>query len=141
MFPWNEKKSSDKKNIINVFVENGMIDFENNRFPDFNKILATFRKDLTVEEYNLCETHFPNLLQKYLYDGHVDYAVFEEVDFPVDVYECGNEVRWTETISKGSIHRAKILTHANQDGLCAEWSVTLKAGFHRNKDDRMSVLE
>ena len=34
---------------MHIFVENGMIDFENNRFPDFNKILATRRKDPTVE--------------------------------------------------------------------------------------------
>ena len=37
-------------NIIHGFVENGMIDFENNRFPDFNKILETCRKESTVEE-------------------------------------------------------------------------------------------
>ena len=48
--PETTTKSVTRNNIIHGFVENGMIDFENNRFPDFNKILETCRKDPTVEE-------------------------------------------------------------------------------------------
>ena len=32
-------KAVTRNNIIYGFVENGMIDFENNRFPDFKNIL------------------------------------------------------------------------------------------------------
>ena len=78
-------KAVTRNDIIHGSVENGMIDFENNRFPDFNNILATFRKDRAVEEYKLCETHFPYLLQKYMDDVHVDDAKFEELGFPVNV--------------------------------------------------------
>ena len=74
-----------RNNIIHGFVENGMIDFENNMFPDFNNILESFRKDPEVEEYKLCETHFTFLLQKYLYCGHVDDATFEELGLSADV--------------------------------------------------------
>ena len=74
-----------RNNIIHGFVENEMIDFENNRCPDFNMIVATCRKDPIVEEYKLCDTHFPYLLQNYLYDGHVDDYTFEELGFTVDV--------------------------------------------------------
>ena len=63
-------------NIIHGFVENGMIYFE---------ILSKCRKDSAVEEYKLCETRFPYLLQKYMYDGHGDDAMFEDIGFPVDV--------------------------------------------------------
>ena len=75
-----------------------MIDFENKRFPDFSNILATFRKDPAVEEYKLCETHFTYLLQKYLDDGHVDDATFEELAFPVDLDECETLAKQTATI-------------------------------------------
>ena len=78
-------KEVTRNDIIHGFVENGMIDFDNKRFPDFNNILATCRKDPTVEEYKLCETHFTYLLQKYMDDGHVDDARFEELGFTVDV--------------------------------------------------------
>ena len=51
-------KSVTRNNIIHSFVENGMVDFENNRFPDFKNILETRKKDTTVEGYKLCETCF-----------------------------------------------------------------------------------
>ena len=78
-------KSVTRNNIIHVFVENGMIDFDNKRFPYFNKILEACRKEPTVEEYNICETLFPYLLQKYMDGGHMDDVTFEELGFTVDV--------------------------------------------------------
>ena len=41
-------EAATRDKIIHVFVENGMIDFDNNRFPDFNKILEKYRKDPIV---------------------------------------------------------------------------------------------
>ena len=88
-------KSVTRNNIIHGFVENRMIDFENSRFPDFNKILEICRKDPTIEEYKMCETQFPYLLQKYLGDGRVDDATFEELCLTVDLDECGTSMRQT----------------------------------------------
>ena len=42
-------KAVTRNNTIHGFVEDGMIYFDNNRFPDFNKILVICRKDPTVE--------------------------------------------------------------------------------------------
>ena len=128
-------------NIIHGFVDNGMIDFDNNRFPDFDKILAKCRTEPTVEEYKLCETRFPYVLQNYLEDDHVDDSKIEELGFPVDLDECGTSVRQTETITQESRQRAKILTHACQVELRAKRSANLKAEIQCKKDDHMSILE
>ena len=130
-----------RNNIIHGFVENGMIDFDNNRFPYFKHILETFRKDPAVEEYKLCETHFPCLLQKYLDDGHVDDATFEGNGSPVDVDEFGTSVRRTATISQESRQREQNLTHAHQFDLRSGRSENIKAGIQCKKSDHMSVLE
>ena len=79
------KKGVTINNIKHGFFENGMIDFDNIRFLAFNNILVTCRKYPIVEDYKLCDTRSPHLLQKYLDDGHVDDATFEEPGFPVDV--------------------------------------------------------
>ena len=105
--PETTTKSVTRNNIIHGFVENGMIDFDNNRFPYFKHILETFRKDPAVDEYKLCETHFLCLLQKYLDDGHVDDYTFEGNGSPVDVDEFGTSVRRTATISQESRQREK----------------------------------
>ena len=42
-------EAATRNKRIHVFVETGMIDFDNNRFPDFNKILETCRKDPILE--------------------------------------------------------------------------------------------
>ena len=120
-------KTVTKNNIIHDFVENGMIDFDNKKLPYFNKILVTYRKDPTVEDYKLFETRFPYVLQQYMDDGHVDGATFEEFGFPVDVDECGTQLRRTSTIAQESRQRAKILTHAHQVDIRAERSDNLKA--------------
>ena len=73
-----------------------MIDFRNNRLPDFDNILATYRKDPIVDQQKICEIEFTYLLQNNLDDSHVDYATFEELCFPVDVDECGTSVKQKE---------------------------------------------
>ena len=71
----------------------------------------------------------------------MDYATFEELCFPVDVDECGTQLRQTSTITQESRQRAKILTHAHQVGIRAERSADIKAEIRSKKDDHMSVLE
>ena len=37
-------KVATRNNIIHSFVENGMIDFENNRFPELNNIFGNMQE-------------------------------------------------------------------------------------------------
>ena len=101
-------------NVIHGFKENGMIDSEFMRFPDFEKILATCRRDPTKEEFNLCINSFPYLYTKMVDDGHLDDSIFEEVGFPSDRNASGEMVRRNATISQESQQRAKWLTHQCQ---------------------------
>ena len=71
----------------------------------------------------------------------MDDSKIEELGFPVDLDECGTSVRQTETITKESRQRAKILTHACQVELRAKRSANLKAEIQCKKDDHMSILE
>ena len=45
------------------FLENGTIDHQARRFPSWNGILATCKRNLPVDEYQLVIESFPNILQ------------------------------------------------------------------------------
>ena len=77
-------KAVTRDNVIHGFKENGMIDSKLFRFPDFDKMLATCRKDPTDSEYQLCIDSFPHLFKIYQEKGHVDDEVFEQLGFPMD---------------------------------------------------------
>ena len=84
-----------------------MIDKEYKTFPDFEKLLATCRRDPTKEKYNLCIDSFPYLYTKVLDDGHLDDSIFEEVGFPMDINASGQNVRRDASITQESQQQAK----------------------------------
>ena len=77
-------KSVTRDNIIHGVLENGMLDSKQFRYPDFDKMLATCRRDPTKDEYKLCVDSFPVLFKKYLEYGHVEDELFEQLGFPMD---------------------------------------------------------
>ena len=86
-------KAATRENIIHGALQNGMLDANLFRYPDFNKILATCRRDPTESEYQLCIDAFPILFDKYLKFGHVDDETFEQLGFPMDTDVDGTKVR------------------------------------------------
>ena len=85
-------KAVNRDNIIHGILENGMLDSKQFRYPDFNKMLATCRRDPTEDEYKLCVDSFPVLLKEYLEHGHVDDDMFERLGFPMDTDVDGTKV-------------------------------------------------
>ena len=96
------------------FLQGGYIDKKKLRFPDFNKILSTCRRNPTLDEYELCKTSFHGIMKLYLQDGHVCDNVFEDLGFPMDRDPIGNQVRRKAGITQEMRQRAKILTHSHQ---------------------------
>ena len=47
-------KAATRDNIQHGFIANGLVDETYNRYPDFNNILATCRKNSKTDDYNRC---------------------------------------------------------------------------------------
>ena len=107
-------KAVTRKNVIHGFKENGMIDAKCLSYPDFDKILTTYRTDPTKEEYKLCGKSFPYLIEEFKQKGHIPDKTFEELGFPMDRSVDGSFVRRNADINQESKQRAKVLTHAHQ---------------------------
>ena len=58
--------------IIKGFLVPGMIDSKFKRYPDFNTILSTCRRNPSREEYQLCYNSFIPLLKRFQENGHID---------------------------------------------------------------------
>ena len=76
-----------------------------------DQILATCKKDPTIDEYNLCIESFPYLLKQYNEKGYVNDKVFEDLGFPVDEDESDMKICRDAIITQESRQRAKVLTH------------------------------
>lgn len=86
-------KACTHDNVMHGFLEGGYIEKKKLRFPDFNKILFTCRRDPTLYEYELWKTSFSSIIKLYLQDGHVCDNIFADLGFPMDIYPIGNQVR------------------------------------------------
>ena len=85
-------KSATRNGILHGGLENGMIDRNTKRYPDFNAMLATCKLDPSNKEYKLCIDSFPYPFKLYLENGHVDDEVYERLGFPIDRDVDGLEV-------------------------------------------------
>ena len=107
-------KAVTRKNVIHGFKENGMIDTKCLSYPDFDKILTTYRTDPTKEEYKLCGKSFPYLIEEFKRKGHIPDKTFEGWGFPMHRFVDGSCVQRDAEINQESQQRAKVFTHAHQ---------------------------
>ena len=70
-----------------------MVDSATLTTPDWYKMLATVRRQITLEELKLCEDSFSHLLRYHLEHGHVPDSVYDELGFDEDVDPNGNVVK------------------------------------------------
>ena len=116
-------KAVTTNNIQRGFVETGMVDPKKKRFPHFNNILSTCTRRIRLEEYQLCESSFQYLYNKYHDQGHVEDAEFYQLGFQFDTDFNGNERNKKEVpVSREWCQRAKCLTHGFQKKLRDEFA-------------------
>jgi hypothetical protein len=72
MLPEIATTACSKDNIKHGFTQVGIIDKEFNRYPVFNKILATCRQQPTLEEYCTVLESFKDFLEIMDKKGHID---------------------------------------------------------------------
>ena len=97
-----------------------MIDTKFNRYPDFDKLLATCRTNFSKEMYQLCIVLFDCLFKQCDEFDHIPDKIFEEVRFSFDKDNNGKEARRDATITQECCQRAKYLTHLHQQSLREE---------------------
>ena len=85
--------AATRDNIQHGFIANGLVDDKFKRYPDFNKMLSTCRRNLGNEDYNRCIETFPYLFDRCLEHGHVPDLEFESLGFKQDINIQGNYVR------------------------------------------------
>ena len=78
-------KAATRDNIQHRFIANGFVDEKYKRYPDFNKILTTCRRNPKTDDYNRCIKPFPYLFNHCLDHGHVPYLEFESLGFHQDI--------------------------------------------------------
>jgi hypothetical protein len=91
-----------------------MADSITQEFPDYDVLLATCRMNPRIEEYELTEKSFPQLIEQQFEHGHIPDTMLEDFGFPKDQDMDGKEVRRDATISQEARQRAKCLTHKQQ---------------------------
>ena len=136
-------RSCTANGIRHGFLENGMIDSKTNPFPDFDKMLATCRSNITKEQYKLCLTSFPTLMKTFVEKGHIPDSLFASLGFPPDVNPSGNEVHRLNEGAEGECRqRAKCLTHKYQQRKRTEKLQELEAEKNRVvADERKKVSD
>jgi hypothetical protein len=86
--------------IMKGFIGPGMINGKFNKYPDFNKMLATCRRNPTRDEYTTCYSSFIELFNSFGRIGGLEDDVWERLGFPVDKNIHGDNVRRLATISQ-----------------------------------------
>ncbi len=73
-------KACTVKNIQHSFIEAGMIDANNLRFPVFDKILATCRRNPSMGEYKNIENHMDTIIHESCEYGHISEHVYDRLN-------------------------------------------------------------
>ena len=102
------------KNIQHGFIEAGMIDINDLRYPVFDKIISTCRRNPSVEEYRNLESNMTTILHESLEYGQISEEVYDRIGITRDRDSTGREVLCDATISQESYQRTKCLTHKHQ---------------------------
>jgi hypothetical protein len=99
------------KNIQHGFIEAGMIDAENLRYPVFDKIIATCRRNPSVEEYKNIENNMNTIIHESCEFGHISEEVYDRPNIVRDRDSMGCKVMQDATITRESYQCTKCLTH------------------------------
>ena len=67
--------------IIKGFSSPGIVDVKFNKYPDFNTILTTYRRDFTETEYILCYKLFTKLFTIFHQSRHIPDKDFKRLGF------------------------------------------------------------
>jgi hypothetical protein len=102
------------KNIQHGFVEKGMINDDNLRYPVFDKMIATCRRNPSVEEYKNIENNMSTIIYESCEFGHISEDVYDHLNVMRDRDSMGREVVRDATISQESYQHTKCLTHEHQ---------------------------
>ena len=78
-------KVATRDNVQHGFIANSRVDKTYKRYPGFNKILATCRRNPKTDDYNRCIKPFPYLFNHCFDYGHVPYLEFESLGFHQDI--------------------------------------------------------
>jgi hypothetical protein len=113
-------KACSVKNIEHGFIMTGQIDGWNMRFPVFNTILSTCRRNPNKEEYENIEKNMTNILYHSSEYGHISKDVYDQMGIVRDHDSMGCEVLRDATISQESYQRTKCLSHEHQIHLLKE---------------------
>ena len=115
-----------QKHIRQGFIEAGMINKEAMRFPVFDKILATCRRNPERTEYDLIKSNFGTFFEAACEDGLVPEQLYEDLDIRRDSNIHGDDVFRNCSITQESRQRSKCLTHLNQVHLREERLLNLR---------------
>ena len=128
-------KACTVDNIRRGFITAGIIDDKRKRYPVFNRILSTCRRDVQVTEYKCIVDNFHRIINEACEKGIVSEEVFEEIGIIKDSDSTGNTVLRDAEISQESRQRTKCLTHAEQVELRME-----RLALIRQKADNLVEL-
>ena len=115
-----------QKHIRQGFIEAGMINKEAMRFPVFDKILATCRRNPERTEYDLIKSNFGTFFEAACEDGLVPEQLYEDLDIRRDSNIHGDDVFRNCSITQESRQWSKCLTHLNQVHLREERLLNLR---------------
>ena len=107
-------KACTTSNIRHGFIQAGIIDKDRYRFPVFNKILATCRRNPMQEEYNCIIENFEDFIGMACNHGHLTKDLFDVHGIMRDQDCNGNEVLRNAGISQEWNQRIKCLAHNYQ---------------------------
>ena len=105
------------RGVMKGFTVNGMIDVNTLTYPDFNKMISTCSRQLTIEEFELCKSSFPELYEYATKFGYIPESEYDRLGFPFDTNTDGKEVRKDPQIINEGQQRAKELNHPIQKDL------------------------
>ncbi|KAL7545663.1 hypothetical protein ACHAWF_009011, partial [Thalassiosira exigua] len=107
------QKACTVGNVRHGFIANGTIDRHGMRYPSWNGILATCKRNIHVDEYERIFDTFPAYLKKFEEEGYAD-EDFHDNQGAVerDTNSRGEEVLRTAGITQEHMQRAKCLNHS-----------------------------
>jgi len=108
------KSAAKHFHIINGFKKLGLIDEKHGRYPDFNLIIATCRRNPSVEKYMLYYNPIVEIFGIFHQSGLITENQFKRLAFVADRGAMGRPIYHTAGISQEHCQQCKYLTHPDQ---------------------------
>ena len=106
--------SCPRRAVITSFIRNGMLDEDDNLWPDINRMIGTLGYPLTDKQFHLIFNNFQVLYKSMRDCGYISEEVFNQVGFPLDTNSKGEVVHRDYGISQEWCQRAKIMSSPYQ---------------------------